>query len=101
MVKIGEIAERVGVNPKTIRFYESVGVMPEPRRTPAGYRDYEEEDVTRLQFVRAAQHVGLKLEEIAEVLAFRDRGQRPCDFVVEVLAVSKGRDRGRAKPWRR
>jgi DNA-binding transcriptional MerR regulator len=48
MVKIGEIAERVGVNPKTIRFYESVGVMPEPPRTPAEYRDYEEEDVTRL-----------------------------------------------------
>ena len=48
MVKIGEIAERVGVNPKTIRFYESVGVMPEPPRTPAGYRDYEEQDVTRL-----------------------------------------------------
>jgi DNA-binding transcriptional MerR regulator len=84
-VRIGEIAERVGVNPKTIRFYESIGVIPEPPRTPGGYRDYEQEHVERLQFVRAAQRLGLKLEDIAEVLAFRDRGERPCDFVMGVV----------------
>ncbi|MPZ70595.1 MAG: MerR family transcriptional regulator [Actinobacteria bacterium] len=64
--RIGESAERVGVNPKTIRFYESIGVIPEPPRTPAGYRDYEEEHVERLQFIRAAQRLGLRLEDIAE-----------------------------------
>lgn len=84
-MKIGEIAARVGANPKTIRFYESIGVIPEPPRTSGGYRDYEEEHVERLQFIRGGQRLGLKLEDIAEVLAFRDRGERPCDFVVEVV----------------
>ena len=47
-MRIGQIAERVGINPKTIRFYESVGVMPEPARTSSGYRDYADEDLERL-----------------------------------------------------
>lgn len=41
-MKIGELAERVGVNPKTIRYYESIGVLPEPVRTASGYRDYDD-----------------------------------------------------------
>ena len=73
------------VNPKTIRFYESIGVLLEPPRTPSGYRDYDDEHVERLRFIRSAQRLGLKLEDIAEVLAFRDRGERPCDYVVNVV----------------
>ncbi len=84
-MKIGEVADRVGVNPKTIRFYESIGVLPEPPRMPSGYRDYEEEHVERLRFIKAAQRLGLKLEDIAEVMAFRDRGERPCDYVLDVV----------------
>jgi len=84
-MKIGEIAQRAGVSPKTIRFYESIGVIPEPPRTGSGYRDYDDEHVDRLQFIKSAQRLGLKLEEIAEVLAFRDRGELPCDYVVEVV----------------
>ncbi len=84
-VKIGEVATRIGVNPKTIRFYESIGVLPEPPRTPSGYRDYDDEHVERLQFIKAAQRLGLKLDDIAEVMAFRDRGERPCDYVVGVV----------------
>ena len=84
-MRIGELAERAGVSPKTIRFYESLGVMPEPARTASGYRDYEDQHVERVEFIKAAQRLGLKLEDIAEVLAFRDRGERPCDYVVEVV----------------
>lgn len=84
-MRIGEVADRVGVNPKTIRFYESIGVLPEPPRTASGYRDYEDEHVERLQFIKNAQRLGLKLEDISEVLAFRDRGERPCDYVVNVV----------------
>jgi DNA-binding transcriptional MerR regulator len=68
---IGELAERVGVNPKTIRYYESIGLLPEPPRTDAGYRDYGPEDVERLAFVRRATELDLQLEQIAEILAFR------------------------------
>lgn len=84
-MRIGEIADRVGVNPKTIRFYESIGVLPEPPRTSSGYRDYDDEHVERLQFIKSAQRLGLKLEEISEVLRFRDRGERPCAYVIDVV----------------
>lgn len=81
---IGELADAVGVNPKTVRYYESIGLLPEPARTTAGYRDYGPEDVDRLAFVRRAVELDLQLDEVAEVLALRDRGERPCDYVLEV-----------------
>lgn len=84
-MRIGELAQRLGLNPRTIRFYEATGVLPEPERTPSGYRDYEESDVERLKFVRLAQSLGLSLDEISEVLAFRDRGEPPCGYVTQVI----------------
>lgn len=84
-MRIGEVSERLGINPKTIRFYESIGLIPEPRRTPAGYRDYDEEDVERLEFVKAAQRLGLRLEDIGEIIAFRETGQQPCDYVISLV----------------
>lgn len=84
-MKIGELADRVGVNPKTIRFYENKGLLPEPARRPSGYRDYGADDVGRLSFIRTAQRLGFNLSEIAEILAFKERGERPCDYVLSVL----------------
>jgi len=79
-VRIGELAQRCGVPPKTIRYYETIGVLPAPARMPNGYRDYDDLVVERLAFVRAAQASGLKLGEIRGV-AFRDRGEAPCGHV--------------------
>lgn len=84
-MRIGEVAQRLGINPKTIRFYESIEVLPEPPRTSSGYRDYGEEHVDRLSFIKSAQRLGLALDDIAEVLRFRDRGERPCDYVVDAI----------------
>ncbi|MGH9182987.1 MAG: heavy metal-responsive transcriptional regulator [Acidimicrobiales bacterium] len=84
-MRIGELAERLGLNPKTLRYYESIGLLPEPPRTPAGYRDYEAADLERLAFIRSAQRLGLRLDEIREVLGLRERGQRPCDYVLGVV----------------
>jgi|GEM_PF-109024 len=84
-MKTGELATRVGVNPKTIRFYEDKGLLPAPARRPSGYRDYGEEDAARLSFIRTAQRLGFNLAEIAEILAFKERGERPCDYVLSVL----------------
>lgn len=84
-MKIGEMAARVGVNPRTIRFYEGKGLLPAPARRPSGYRDYGEEDVARLAFIRSAQRLGLSLSEISEILAFKERGEPPCGYVLSVL----------------
>ena len=84
-LKIGELAKRLGLNPRTIRFYEGAGVLPEPERTAGGYRVYTAEDEERLRFIKAGQRLGLKLGEIKEILAFRDREQRPCTYVAELI----------------
>lgn len=83
-MRIGELAAQVGVNPKTIRYYESIGLLPQPARTNAGYRLYDQQDIDRLAFVRRAQELRLGLDEIREILALRERGERPCGYVLEV-----------------
>ncbi len=84
-MRIGELADRLGVTTKTIRFYETIGLLPHPPRTTSGYREYAEEDAERLTFIKTAQRLGLSLDEIREIIAFRDRGQQPCGYVAEVL----------------
>ncbi len=80
-MRIGELGERLGVNTKTIRYYESIGLVPEPERTSSGYRIYSEADVERLVFIKSAQRLGLALDEVREILALRERGEAPCDYV--------------------
>ena len=84
-MRIGLLAEAVGVDTPTIRFYESVGLLPEPARRPSGYRDYDQSDVERLRFVRQARALDLPLDDIREVLALRERGEVPCQYVREVI----------------
>jgi DNA-binding transcriptional MerR regulator len=83
-MRIGCLAQRAEVNPKTVRYYEQIGLLPEPRRTSSGYRDYDEQDLDRLVFIRRSQQLGLQLDEIREILALREQAARPCGFVVEV-----------------
>ncbi len=84
-MQIGELAKEMNLNPRTIRFYESIGVIPEARRTPGGYRDYDESDLDRIKFIKLAQSVGLPLEDIREILALRERQEAPCQYVQGVI----------------
>jgi DNA-binding transcriptional MerR regulator len=86
-VKIGEFAQRTGTTTKTLRFYEQAGLLPEPARTPAGYRDYDDSGVERLRFVKAAQSAGLSLAEIRDVIAAREDSGPPCAHVAALLAA--------------
>ena len=84
-MRIGELADRVGVTAKTVRYYESIGLMSEPHRTSSGYRDYGDDDVERLRFVRDAQATGLALAEIQSVLELKDVGARSCEHTRMLL----------------
>lgn len=84
-MRIGELGQKLNLSPKTIRYYEEIGLVPDPPRTHSGYRDYGEEAVDRLRFVQAAQSVGFRLGEIREILAFRDRGETPCQHVAALI----------------
>ncbi|SDY78363.1 DNA-binding transcriptional regulator, MerR family [Modestobacter sp. DSM 44400] len=82
---IGELGDRVGVSTKTIRYYEGIGLLPQPRRSDNGYRAYGPEDEARLAFVKTAQQLGLSLEDIGQVLALRGAGTAPCEHVRGML----------------
>ena len=84
-MQIGELARQTGVPTKTIRYYEEIGVLPDPRRAPNGYRDYEESAAERLHFIRDAQATGLTLSEISSVLELRERGASTCEHVAGLL----------------
>jgi MerR family transcriptional regulator, Zn(II)-responsive regulator of zntA len=77
-LRIGELAVQVGLNPKSIRHYEAIGLLPIPQRTDAGYRFYGDADQERLLFITKAKAIGLTLREIRELLTLRDGGEEPC-----------------------
>ncbi|GMQ94545.1 MAG: hypoxia response transcriptional regulator [Acidimicrobiia bacterium] len=84
-MRIGELGTAVGVDPPTIRYYESVGVLPEAGRTESGYRNYSQTDVERLRFVSLARSLGVGLDDIRQILGLRDQGEAPCGYVRGVL----------------
>ncbi len=84
-MQIGEVARKIGAATSAIRFYEESGLLPEPNRTPSGYREYDPSVIDRLIFIRAGQAVGLTLAELKEVLGIRDRGEAPCTHVADLI----------------
>src|SRR6266567_4691376 len=68
LLQIGEIAQLLGVTPKTIRHYEKMGLLAQPERTRAGYRLYDAQDLLRLQRIRRLQALGLSLKKIRALL---------------------------------
>jgi DNA-binding transcriptional MerR regulator len=81
LLAIGIVANKAGVTPDTIRYYERLGLLPTPTRTPAGYRQYGAGIVNRLTLIRNAQLFGFSLREIASFLGVREKGGKPCHDV--------------------
>lgn len=84
-LSIGQLAAQGGVTAKTVRFYEEAGLIPPAARAANGYRTYAQADVERLRFIRAARALGFSLRDLREVIALRDRGERPCQQVMQLL----------------
>src|SRR5260370_13464624 len=84
-LKIGQLARRVNVNVRTLRYYEALGLLPAPQRTETGYRLYSEADERRLRFVLQAKRIGLSLEEIGRILELGRDGSA-CSYVREIVS---------------
>jgi DNA-binding transcriptional MerR regulator len=84
-LRVAELGEAVGLSPDTIRYYERAGLLPPPARTPAGYRAYDDGAIDRLKFIQGAQRLGLRLRDIADLLAIRDTGTCPCEPAEQLL----------------
>ena len=82
MFHIKELAKRTGVDAPTIRYYEEIGVLPTPERAENGYRVYDNPDVERVDFVTRARQLNFSLDEITEIIGFREQGNPPCRYVL-------------------
>jgi Cu(I)-responsive transcriptional regulator len=85
MLAIGTLAKRTGTKVQTIRYYEQIGLLPEPGRTEGGQRRYGDTDLDRLAFIRHARQLGFTLEAIRELLDLSDNPSRSC-AEVDVIA---------------
>jgi redox-sensitive transcriptional activator SoxR len=100
-MRVGEVAERAGVNVETLRYYERRGLLPAPERTPSGHRRYDEETVRFLGAIKEAQAVGFTLAEIAEYLRAARRSGAPSEALRVRMATKIDEIDGRIAALRR
>ena len=85
-MNIGSVANLTGVPAKTIRYYESIGLIAEPGRTEGGYRDYSKTDIEMLRFIQRARKLGFSVKDVGNLLTlWRDKGRASGD--VKTLAL--------------
>ncbi|MEH2394365.1 MAG: heavy metal-responsive transcriptional regulator [Nostoc sp.] len=85
LLLIGQVTDISGIPIRTIRYYESLGLLKSSRRTEGGFRQFSLDVLTRLAFIKRAQNLGLSLEEIGNILHVYDQGQAPCGEIKEKL----------------
>ena len=89
-LSIGQVARLAGIGVETVRFYEREGLLEEPPRRASGYRQYSEQVVTRLHFIKRAQQLGFSLKEIAEVERKLVELQRMRQALLQVASLCTG-----------
>jgi DNA-binding transcriptional MerR regulator len=85
ILRIGEVAQHVGVSTSILRYYEGRGLLPPAARDSCGYRVYRDSDLERIRFVTGARRLGFSFGEIREVMAVRDAEEAPCPRVLELI----------------
>jgi MerR family mercuric resistance operon transcriptional regulator len=83
---IGQMSKETGVNIETIRYYERVGIMPSPDRSAGGNRQYNQDQLKRLNFIRRARGLGFSLQEIRGLFEMVDREDFTCGEVRDLTA---------------
>ena len=76
MYQIGEVTRRLNISADTLRYYEKIHLLPSIARSASGLRRYCEKDLSRLKFIKRAQRMGFSLEEISQLLVFREAPQQ-------------------------
>jgi DNA-binding transcriptional MerR regulator len=82
---VSKLAERAGMTSDAVRYYEKIGLLPAPERTEAGYRLFGPASVSRLEFIKSAQRLGLRLGDIRQLLEVMDNGLCPCGHTEDLL----------------
>lgn len=85
-MKIGEISKATGIPVETIRYYEKIGLVPEPERQASGYRDYRQSHQDRLLFIKRCRNLDMAQDEIRELIRLADQPDADCSEVDALLA---------------
>lgn len=88
-VTIGQVARTAGCKVQTVRYYEQIGLLPPPRRSPGNQRLYTGQDVDRLTFIRHARSLGFSLESIRDLLSLADQPDQPCEAVDAIARAQR------------
>lgn len=96
-----ELARRTGCNLETIRYYEKIGLMPDPPRTAAGYRVYGADHVSRLRFILRARELGFPIDELRSLLSMVDAHDYTCVDIHTMTAAHLRSVRDRIRDLRR
>jgi len=94
-IRRGDLARATGCNPETIRYYEKIGIMPDPPRSTKGYRSYDDTHVRRLKFVMRSRDLGFSLEEVRGLLGLVDNRIQTCAEVQALAEVHLGEVRAK------
>lgn len=93
-MNIGQVAKKSGVSAKTIRYYESIGLIPEASRTESGYRTYSDKDVETLRFIHHSRNLGFSVKDVSQLLdLWRDNKRASADVKKLALAHIEEVDR--------
>ncbi|WP_431470161.1 MerR family transcriptional regulator [Sphingosinithalassobacter sp. LHW66-3] len=84
-MRIGELARATGTKAETIRYYEREGILPTADRTDSNYRDYSQNHLAALTFVRRARELGFSMAQVRELLALSDHDDKPCENVDQLV----------------
>jgi len=84
-MRIGQLARATGTKAETIRYYEREGILPVADRTDSNYRDYSDDHLATLTFVRRARELGFSMAQVRELLALSDRNDKPCQDVDQLV----------------
>jgi DNA-binding transcriptional MerR regulator len=83
---IGELGKATSTKVVTIRYYEQVGLLPAPPRTPGNYRAYGADHLHRLCFIRRCRDLGFKLDQVRDLLRLSSQEDQPCSKVNRISA---------------
>src|SRR3546814_9483340 len=88
-MRIGQLGAATDTKVETIRYYEQIGVLSPPARSPSSYRSYGMEHLQRLAFIRRARDLGFPLDQVRELLSFADYKEQSCEVVDDIARMHR------------
>ena len=85
--QIGEVAKRLGITPRTIRYYEELGLLDPPLRIEKGIRFYSDEDIKRIKFILKLKDLGLTLKEMMELADIYNQHKQPINILPKLVEI--------------